>query len=262
MGWNQSETLIWFSFLMSLQILFMFVWYVFLRLYDLRATLLLGQFMNVLALLLCYFLTRFKYFLLGTSVIQAMTLTLASILPFYFSVRWFRSEMRFLFTSLLLFAALTFPFELIILAVSKIADTSTLDLRLYEEALVIKGIICFIFLGILILCFHDTKHYPSAMSSRALDPLKKGLRLAFSSLKLVRIIMAFTLNFCPLVMIYRTNISLFESYYVLLASCLSIILLLLFFKRLRLQISSSFKVSLVVSSVLNVLLLFLVEKVP
>ena len=191
-----------------------------------------------------------------------MTLSLGSILPFYFSVKWFRTERRFLITSILIFATLIFPFELVILAVTQIAHTDSLSLPQYEFALVIKGVVSFLFFGVLIMSFHDTNHYPSAMSSRDLDPLKRGLKLAFTSCKLIRIIMAFTLNFCPLVMIYRANISHFQPYYILLASCLSIILLLLLHKPLRLHISTSFKISLVLSTLLNLLFLFLVNWVP
>ena len=98
------------------------------------------------------------------------------------------------------------------------------------------------------------------MASRSLDPIKRGLRLAFSSWKLIRIILSMDFNFFSLIFIYRANITSFEPYYFMLATILSFIAFTPFYKKLRLRISLSFKIALLVSTVMNLLLLFWVQQ--
>ena len=73
--------------------------------------------------------------------------------------------------------------------------------------MVLKGIATFIFFGILAACYRDTKHFPNAMSSRELDSIKKGLKLAFNSRKLVMVILSNYLNYWSLAIVFRSTVS-------------------------------------------------------
>ena len=132
-----------------------------------------------------------------------MEVTLSSLIPFYFAMKWFRSEMRFFVTSMLIFAGTLFPFEVIILLLARASDSDEIDKAIYQRALFIEGIVCFVFLGVLFAFFKNTHHLPNAMSTRELDPIKRGLRLAFTSWKLVVIIFSNLFNFYALIFIFR-----------------------------------------------------------
>ena len=68
---------------------FLFSSYVFLKIFDLRATIILGQFISTLSLLLCSFLSDFPYILLISISLQQATLSIGSLVPFYFAMKWF-----------------------------------------------------------------------------------------------------------------------------------------------------------------------------
>lgn len=70
----------------------------------------------------------------------------------------------------------------------------------------------FVLFGAVYAFFKNTKYLPNAMSVRKLDPIKRGLRLAFFSWKLILLILPNQLHFFALVFIYRHNIENFEAY--------------------------------------------------
>ena len=96
------------------------------------------------------------------------------------------------------------------------------------------------------------------MSARELDPLKKGLRLSFSSCKLIRIIVSSDIIVFSLLFIKDQNY--FEPYYFSLGNLLSLSVFILTFKKLRLKISLSFKVSLLLNFAMNLALMLLASQ--
>ena len=236
--------------------------YLFLKAYRLRATLLLAQFLNALSFLLCFFLSDFPYILLLATALQSMLFTLTSLIPFYFALKWFRTELRFFVTSLLMFGCNLFPSQVLILSLTQSQDNTTINKDLYEEAMFIKGIVSVLFFGVLLAFYRDTSHLPNAMSARELDSIKQGLRLSFSSYKLILIVLSNIVSLICLTLIFRANQTHFEPYFTFLSTLLSFILFLPSFSRLRLRVSLSYKVTLLISTLLNVVLLLWASFVP
>lgn len=121
--------------------------------------------------------------------------------------------------------------------------------------MVLKGIVNLLFLAALFAFFRDTDYFPNAMSSRDLDPLKKGLKLALSSWKLILIILSNDFSFFCLISIFRGNIAHYDPHYTILGAILSFVLFFPFYKKYRLRISLSFKIILVTGVAVNIVLL-------
>ena len=129
-------------------------------------------------------------------------------------------------------------------------------------AILIVGIVNFIFLGALAALFHNTANLPNAMSARELDPLKRGLRLAFSSGKVILIILSSNFSTFGCVLIFARNIHTLKGYHIALGLLLSLIVFIPSFRKIRLNISLSFKISLIVLTGINLALLFLASEAP
>lgn len=92
----------------------------------------LAQFVKILSLLVCYFLPDFPYILLVAAPLQGMVVVIARLVPYYFAMKWFRSEIRFFVTSLVLFARLLFIVEPISLLIAKNPNTQEIDKKVLE----------------------------------------------------------------------------------------------------------------------------------
>ena len=101
LGWGTDTMLQWIFVENVLQLGSLFIWYWILKAYDLKATMQLALFIKSVSLLICYFLPQFPYVLFIADVLQWLTAVLGLLTAFYFPMKWFRSEMRFFFTSLL-----------------------------------------------------------------------------------------------------------------------------------------------------------------
>ena len=62
---------------------------------------------------------------------QQVAYTLSSLVPYYFAMKWYRTEMRFFITSLLIFASFLFPSEILILFLTKNEASGELSLFYY-----------------------------------------------------------------------------------------------------------------------------------
>ena len=92
------------------------------------------------------------------------------------------------------------------------------------------------------------------MSARELDPVRRGLKLALFSWKLILIILSTLLHFFSLLFIYWRNIDSFQAYDITIASVLGFSILVPTFRKLRLSISLSFKTTLLIGTLVNIAL--------
>ena len=106
-----------------LNIAFLFLSYCFLKAYDLRATVLLGLFIRTLSLLILYSFPYFPYVSLIALVLISFVTMLGQLVPYYFAMKWFKTEIRFFITSILIFASNLFPSRIAAIFITTAADT-------------------------------------------------------------------------------------------------------------------------------------------
>ena len=133
--------------------------------------------------------------------------------------------------------------------------SSTEDLE-YAYQMVIFGVIYFGFFWLVTVCFRDTANLPSAMSARELDPVKRALRLALSSWKLISLIISVTLTIVGRSYILGRSTFEFWSLFFTFGTVLSLLAFICTFKAIRLRVSLYFKIFLVLSIALDLIVLF------